>query len=167
MNLCLLGYERSMKTVLIVSIICCVSLFLGLFILPQKVELIRFVDINARPEKVWDAISNVQGWDSWDPFQKKADGDSRPWIDGELSIVSRDADKQEIRYLVSFQDAQGDLSLGLKPANEGVTVRWHHSYVGGYWPWDRVSNWFARSELALTFDKGLAQLKQNLETPHP
>ena len=114
------------------------SLFLGLFILPEKVELIRFVDIEARPEKVWSSIATVKGWDSWDPHLKKAIGDMRPWTEGELRIVSVDADKQEVKYTISTRSAAGDLSLALKPANEGVILRWHHSYVGGYWPWERL-----------------------------
>lgn len=153
-----------MRTFVVVLLGCVVSLFLGLFILPQKVELIRFVDIQARPERVWESISTVQAWDSWEPYKKKAEGTSRPWKEGMLSIVSVDADKQEIRYEITVQEGAGDLSLGLKPAGEGVTLRWHHSYVGGYWPWERVSNWFERSQLALTFDEGLQQLKQNLES---
>jgi hypothetical protein len=152
-----------MKTFIITLVASLSALLLGLFILPQKVELIRFIDIKARPEVVWSSISTVSAWDEWEPYQGKAVGDVRPWTDGTLSIVSVDADKQEIKYSVTTKQAQGDLSLALKPANEGVIVRWHHSYIGGYWPWDRVSNWFARADLALKFDEGLQQLKTNLE----
>ena len=153
-----------MKTLIVVLLGSISSLFLGLFILPQKVELIRFVDIQARPDQVWDSISTVQAWDSWDPYKKKSEGTSRPWKEGVLSIVSVDPDKQEIRYQITVDEGAGDLSLGMKPAGEGVTLRWHHSYVGGYWPWERIVNWFDRSKLALTFDEGLQQLKQNVES---
>jgi hypothetical protein len=152
-----------MKTLVIFILSSIFALFLGLFILPQKVELIRFIDIQARPEKVWSSIATVEGWDSWDPYQQKASGDMRPWTEGELRITAVDADKQEIRYSISVHDTEGDLSLALKPANEGVILRWHHSYVGGYWPWERVSNWFDRSALALKFDEGLVRLKHNAE----
>ena len=89
------------------------SLFLGLFILPQEIELIRFVDIEAQPEDVWSSIATVKAWDSWDPYKMKASGDSRPWREGILTIVSVDPDKQEIRYEVSSKEAKGDLSLAL------------------------------------------------------
>ena len=152
-----------MKVLLIGIVASLFSLFLGLFILPQEVELIRFVDIQAQPEEVWSSISTVKAWDSWEPYNKKADGDSRPWSEGVLTIVSVDPDKQEIRYEVSANEAKGDLSLALKPADEGVILRWHHSYKGGYLPWERVENWFSRAELALKFDEGLNQLRANLE----
>lgn len=152
-----------MKGILIGIVSVLFSLFLGLFILPQEVELIRFVDIQAQPEEVWSSISTVAAWDSWEPYKKKANGDSRPWREGALTIVSVDPDKQEIRYEVNANDAKGDLSLAMKPANEGVILRWHHSYKGGYLPWERVQNWFSRADLALKFDEGLNQLRINLE----
>ncbi|MAA78882.1 MAG: hypothetical protein CL916_06445 [Deltaproteobacteria bacterium] len=139
------------------------SLLLGLFILPQEVELIRFMDIQAQPEVVWSSIATVEAWDAWEPYKKKASGNTRPWSEGMLTIVSVDPDKQEIRYEIDANEAKGDLSLALKPANEGVIVRWHHRYKGGYWPWERVDNWFSRAELALKFDEGLHQLRINLE----
>ena len=139
------------------------ALFLGLFILPQKVELIRFIDIQARPEKVWSHMSTVEQWDDWDPYSQKAMGETRPWKTGNLIITNVDADKQEIRYKISQGEAEGDLSLGVKPANEGTMVRWHHSYVGGYWPWERVSNWLARGKFALELQQGLEQLKEVAE----
>lgn len=153
-----------MKLFLIGIVASLFALFLGLFILPQEVELIRFMDIQARPEAVWSSISTVEAWDSWEPYQKKASGNARPWSDGVLTITSVDPDKQEIRYVVSTKEAKGDLSLALKPANEGVIVRWHHSYKGGYWPWERVENWFSRADLALKFDEGLYKLRSNLES---
>ena len=152
-----------MKTVIGFVLGSCLALFLGLFILPQKVELIRFVDIKARPEIVWQHIVDVKAWDKWDPWQGQAQGDTRPWDGGMLKITSRDADKQEIRYTVSVLSTEGDISLAVKPAGEGTLLRWHHSYVGGYWPWERVPNWFSRGKLALHLDEGLQKLKREIE----
>ena len=151
------------KTVIGFGVGSCVALFLGLFILPQKVELIRFIDIEARPEIVWQQIVDVQVWDKWDPWGGTAQGEVRPWDDGVLKITSRDSDKQEIRYTVSVLETEGDISLAVKPAEEGTVLRWHHSYVGGDWPWDRVSNWFNRGKLALHLDEGLKKLKKEIE----
>ena len=136
---------------------------LGLFILPQKVELIRFVDIEARPEKVWQHIVDVQAWDAWDPWEGKAQGDKRPWKEGSLSIHSVDPDTQEIIYKIDALEGEGDISLAVKPAQEGTVLRWRHSYVGGYWPWDRVPNWLNRSSLSLQLDEGLKKLKKEVE----
>jgi len=151
------------KTAIIFLLSSLLALLLGLFILPQKVEVIRFIDIKAQPETVWSYISTVERWDAWDPYQKKAVGEKRPWKEGELSITNVDADKQEIKYEISIQEGQGDMSLGIKPANEGTVVRWHHSYVGGYWPWERVPNWLNRGKFALELQDGLERLKKVAE----
>lgn len=149
-----------MKPIVIFLCASFFALFLGLFMLPQQVEMIRFIDIKARPEKVWMNIATVKGWDSWDPYKKNSQQNTRPWKEGDLTITAVDADKQEIKYTISINDGEGDISLGLKPANEGTVVRWRHSYVGGYWPWERVPNWLNRGKFALELQDGLEKLKQ-------
>ena len=48
-----------------------VSFIIGLFILPQKVEIVRFVEIATDRETVWNHLDEIEDWDSWDSFGHK------------------------------------------------------------------------------------------------
>ena len=54
-----------------------VSFVLGLFILPQKVEMVRFVEFSAERDDVWQHIDQIEDWDTWDAWghQHKKNGE--------------------------------------------------------------------------------------------
>ena len=151
------------KKIAIVALIIALSFVIGIFMMPPKIEIIRYVDVKAPPEKIWPHISTVEAWDSWDPWSGQAKKGQRPWKDGVLTIASVNVDKQEIQYTIDVENTKGDISLGIKPADEGTTIRWYHSYEGEYAPWYRLRNWLNRGSLALELDHGLEKLKEQVE----
>ena len=152
-----------LKNIVVVLGLTALTFLIGVFMMPPKIELIRYVDVKAPPEKIWTHISTVEAWDSWDPWAGQAVDGKRPWKEGVLTITEVNIDKQEIRYAIDVADGQGDISLGIKPADEGTTIRWYHSYEGKYAPWYRLKNWLNRGSFALELDQGLSQLKEQVE----
>ncbi len=152
-----------LKTIATAIGILALTFLVGVFMMPPKIELIRYVDVEAPPEKIWTHLATAEAWDSWDPWSGKATAGKRPWKEGTLTITEVNVDKQEVRYVIDMADGQGDISLGIKPANEGTTIRWYHIYEGEYAPWYRLRNWLNRGAFALELDKGLRQLKEQVE----
>ena len=143
-----------------------VSFIIGLFILPQKVEIVRFVEISADREMVWKHLDEIEDWDSWDTFghkHEKKDGTTmRPFAkdeyEGNLVFTKVDAEEFRIYYELDKNDGAGDLFVERTP--DGVRVFWHHSYMCGFGPFSRMIHWLNRGKLALELDKSLVKLQE-------
>ena len=42
------------------------SFFFGLFILPQKIEMVRFIEFVGERDVVWSNIDQIEDWDTWE-----------------------------------------------------------------------------------------------------
>ena len=71
-----------LKNIAIALGLLALTFLIGLFMMPPKIELIRYVDVKAPPEKIWTHLSTVEAWDSWDPWAGKASNGKRPWKEG-------------------------------------------------------------------------------------
>ena len=151
------------------SLVGLVAFFFGVFILPQEIQIIRWMEIDAPQERVWGAVSTVESWDQWDPWGSVAQNGKRLWKDGEqLSFSDVDQNRQRIRYKLDKDSASGTVFLDPKPGNQGVWVKWEHKYTCGYSPVERLKHWLNRGQLALQLDEGLKKLKtaaENTESP--
>ena len=142
------------------------SFILGLFILPQKVEIVRFVEISTDRETVWNHIDEIEDWDSWDSFGHKHNNKNgfitRPFAkdeyEGNLSFTKVDIEEFRIYYELDKNDGAGDLFVERTP--DGVRVFWHHSYMCGFGPFSRMIHWLSRGKLALEIDKSLVKLQE-------
>ncbi len=141
------------------------SFILGLFILPQKVELVRLREYPIPVEQVWAEVDSLEDWDSWDPWGHKAEQSVRPFASeehkGELQLTSVDQEGRRLTYKVDAKSAEGDIFVEKIP--DGARVFWHHSYMSEFGPFSRMNHWLRRGRLALEFDKGLENLDALLE----
>ena len=143
-----------------------VSFVIGLFILPQKVEIVRFVEISAERETVWKHIDQIEDWDAWDTFghkHEKKNGTStrlfaKDEYEGNLSFIEVDTEEFRIFYELDQKNGAGDLFVERTP--DGVRVFWHHSYMCGFGPFSRMIHWLSRGKLALELDKSLEKLQE-------
>ena len=85
-----------LKNVGIATVLVGITFLIGIFMMPPKIEIIRYIDVEAPPDKVWSHVSTVEAWDSWDPWSGKAKNGKRPWKEGVLTIEKVNIDKQEI-----------------------------------------------------------------------
>ena len=152
------------------------SFVLGLFILPQKVEVVRFVAFDGERDVVWEHINTIEDWDKWDAWghvsqnsanekdtlltqetirtRMFATGDYQ----GNLSFRKIDPEEYRVYYTLDAHNAEGDLFVERTP--DGVRVFWHHSYMCGFSPFSRMTHWLTRGKLALELDQGLQKLQQ-------
>ena len=143
-----------------------VSFICGLFILPQKVEMVRFVEFPGNQTEVFKHIDQLEDWDAWDAWghkhQKKGTELHRPFAIGEyegtLSLTQVDDTEFRVYYELDRNNGAGDLFVERTP--DGVRVFWHHSYTCGFGPFSRMMHWLGRGKLALDLDKGLVKLQE-------
>ena len=151
------------KTLIVMTVCSC---FLGLFILPQEVSTTRWVEVHVSAEQAWREISATDNWPTWAPWSK---GDkisaAIPWDDGVLSFREIDAENQTVFFdvLQRKSGAKGQGKLYVEKVPEGVWIRCQYEYEVDYAPWNRLSGWLHRGDVALLLDDGLMKLQQKLE----
>ena len=98
------------------------------------------VQIAAPPEIVWDVLTKIDGWPSWNPEVKSAslEGDLAPgtvfrWKAGSSRLVSRLLHVEppgEIAWTGKAMGLNVIHVYGLEPSNGGTSVRTHESVEG-------------------------------------
>ena len=150
-----------MKKIIYLIITTVISAFFGIFILPVEVETKRWVEIDSSEEKIWQEISQVERWESWQPWETKS-GDTDKWYGGTVTLSEADQENLTVRFTVDNKVGQGTFVIEKVP--DGVWLGCTYSFQARYMPWGRLSDWLKRGELALDIDKALQKIKKNLET---
>ncbi len=154
-----------MNKIVVAIAVTILSAFLGLFILPRKVETTRWVKVDTPQEVVWQDVSNLKTWNTWQPWATDANATDIAWDGGVLSNVEvvndTETGVQEVRFTVE-PNAEGRLYLEKVP--EGLSVRCEYIFEAPYAPIGRLQGWFHRSEVALQLDQGLETLQKRLQT---
>ena len=151
-----------MKKIIYLIITTVISAFLGIFILPIEVETKRWVEIDSSEEKIWSEISQVEHWENWQIWDDKNGDNSTKWYSGKLALSDVDKESRIVHFTVDNKGGQGTLAIEKVP--DGVWLGCTYSFQARYMPWDRLSDWLKRGELALDIDKALQKIKKNLET---
>ena len=153
-----------MNKIVVAIAVVILSAFLGLFILPRKVETTRWVKVDIPQEVVWAEVSNTKRWNTWQPWATDASATEIPWDGGVLSDITVVDDGEtgvkEVRFTVD-PNAEGRVYLEKVP--EGLWVRCEYIYQAPYAPIARLQGWFHRSEVALKLDDGLLKLQKKLQ----
>ena len=153
-----------MNKIVVAIAVVILSAFLGLFILPRKVETIRWVKVDVPQEVVWKEVSNTKNWNTWQPWAIDDSAIEIPWDDGVLSnltvVDDGETGVKEVRFTVE-PNAEGRVYLEKVP--EGLWVRCEYIYQAPYAPIARLQAWFHRSEVALKLDDGLLELQKKLQ----
>ena len=152
------------RTQIILSI--CVGLviavFLGVFILPRDVKSTRWMEVDAPPEVVWSQVYPMASWSTWNIWAGEGQDGTQPFWRGQaVQITEVDLEKKVIRYSVVGQKASGLIALDQQP--DQLWIQWEHEFEAGYMPWTRLSDWAARSELALQLDESLKSIRKTSE----
>ena len=136
-----------------------VSVVLGVFILPRDVKSTRWMEVDASSEVVWSQVYPMASWSAWNIWGKEGVAESQPFWRGQaLQITEVDLEKKVVKYSVVGQNASGLIALDQQP--DQLWIQWEHEYEAGYMPWARLSDWAARSELALELDQALKSIRQ-------
>ena len=165
----LFGYTNhygkyTMNKIILAIVAVLLSAYLGLFILPRKVETTRWVKVDVPEEIVWKEVSDVKAWNTWQPWATSEAAEPIPWDDGVVSNINVVNDKstgvKEVQFDVE-PNAQGRLYLEKIP--DGLWVRCEYIFEAPYAPVGRLTAWFHRSEIALNLDTGLEALQRKLQ----
>jgi hypothetical protein len=159
----------NMKMIGIIVLGLLVSLMVGSFILPTELNIERAVLVQAEPEALYPAISDLSKWNDWEPWgtgttseQTTGVGATRGWPGGgELVLSELKAD--EVHYQIHNLPVPASGFLALQTVEGGTAVVWVHQSQTGYGPISRISGWAARGALAQELDEGLARLKASAE----
>ena len=150
-----------MNKIVIAIAVTILSAFMGLFILPQKVETIRWVQVDIPEDVVWTKISDANQWHQWQPWASSDSSNTIPWDGGVLTVSKVDTELKSVGFEVPDNNGEGALYLEKKP--EGLWIRCRYAFQADYAPIARLQGWMHRSEVALKLDEGLVALKQQLE----
>ena len=116
-----------MKKILYVIIATLISAFVGLFVLPQQVETIRWQGVDTTEDLLWSQVSDLSQWNSWQPWE--SDGDTVQWNGGTVLLSSVDPEKRTVEFLVVDSDqiqekteVLGRLSSDLRERRQAVRL---------------------------------------------
>jgi hypothetical protein len=147
------------QIVLAVAVGLFVSVTLGIFILPREVKSTRWMEVDASAEVVWEHIYPMKSWTAWNIWSGESISESQPfWRDQQVQITEVDMEKRIIHYVVVGESAKGLIALDQQP--DQLWIQWEHEFEAGYAPWERLSDWASRSDLALQLDQSLKSLRQ-------
>ena len=153
-----------MNKIIVAIAVTIFSAFLGLFILPRKVETTRWVKVDTEESVVWTEISDAKKWNQWQPWASDVNSTSIPWDGGEVSNIQVIDDPARAVKEVTFDVAPvGKGRLYLEKVPEGLWIRCEYIYEAPYSPIQRLEGWMHRSEVALKIDSGLEKLEQLLK----
>ncbi len=142
----------------------------------------RSIDIDASPEKVFEAISDFGTWTTWSPWlcaepqakveiteDSSSQGSVYSWAgelvgQGEIEHKVLQASghiEDEIRFLKPFQSV-AKVSFDIAPAGQATRVTWH---MRGVLPWFMF--WMKgqmETFIGMDYERGLKMLKEWIET---
>jgi hypothetical protein len=151
-----------MKKIVYVVIATIISAFFGLFILPRTVETMRWIELDVSEEKIWSEISQLEQWNSWQPWGEESQKGEVAWYGGTVSISKLDKENLTVHFQVDHKDGEGLLSIEKMP--DGLWLGCSYSFQTNYAPWSRLNDWLDRGELALNIDRSLKKIKKKLES---
>ena len=151
-----------MKKIVYVIVATIISAFLGLFILPKKVETKRWIEIDASEEQIWAEVSQLQQWNAWQPWGDSESEKQVIWYGGTVSISELDKENLTVHFVVDKDDGEGNFTIEQMP--DGLWLGCYYSFQADYLPWGRLMDWLDRGNLALNIDSALQKIKKNLES---
>ncbi len=158
-------------------------LVIGIF-LPDSYVFERSIEIKSSPEAVYSHIADYRKWKSWSPWAKVdpnatytiegtpgTPGMKMSWVGnkdlgkGSLTLTDATPPLELIAQLQFFEPmkSQSTDRWYLEPNSSGTLVRWQNVGKLDY-PMGRIMGLFMDKFLAKDFEKGLASLKETVES---
>lgn len=162
-----------------------ILLLLAGFLLPSTVSVNRSIDIKAKPEQVYNVLTDLKTYNSWmvwnqrDPQMKqewgaitRGKGASYKWFssdsqvgNGELTITEATPGKYVSTAMVFGESPEPNMaSWTLEPLNNQTRVKWDMKMDMGMNPAFRWVGLMMKGVMKKDFDSGLAQLKEKIES---
>ena len=147
-------------------------------------EVKRSTTINAQPQQIYGKIVNLHEWASWSPWEgidpdmtkrytgpDSGVGASYAWNgnrkvgEGKMTITDVAEPSRvalDLHFLKPFK-AENETDFNLEPAGEGTQVTW--TMTGNHTILSRIMGVFVSMDkmVGKDFEKGLAQLKADIE----
>ena len=174
--------KRLLKWIAIALGVVVLIFVVGGFVMPRTVEVSREAVVSAPPEKIFPHVSSLKAFNKWSPWMEM-DPDMKLTYSGpEVGIGQKSSwesqnmgnGSQTITELAENEKVVTDLDFGpmgtaqaqflLVPVGEGTQVTWSLKSDLGNNP---LARWFGpmlRSGVSQDYDKGLAKLKQLVES---
>ena len=156
---------------------------IGLFI-PSSVKISRGVIINADSSLVYNNLKDVKNWSAWMPWVTTDSGavvqlsqvTDQPgsffrWkgvkINSSGTITIKAHEQDQLKLLYELQDmnkAEGGFRIRKTGTGNNVTeVLWFMEYKLKWYPWEKFSSLMLENSYGPSMERGLANLKKNLE----
>ncbi len=155
------------------------------FLLPATVSVSRSTDIKAQPDQVYQVLTDLTTYNEWmtwnqvDPAMKvewgavkKGRGASYKWFsshrqvgNGSLTITEAEPNKKVTTSMVFGESPEpATASWTITPGNGSTALTWNMTMNMGMNP---IARWFGKlmkGMMEKDFDKGLAQLREKIES---
>jgi hypothetical protein len=173
------------KIVLGLAILLLLVSAVGLLFFSSHVEIRRSVTINRPVGLVFDYLNNLSNYNEWSPWYQmdttaqytvsgpaSGVGAKMSWVSkneqvGQGSLIYTEVvEGKSIKHDLNFMEngvAKGEYVL--EPADAGTRVSWVFSFEAGANPLLRIMGAFMQDMVGADFDKGLARMKDILESP--
>ena len=149
-----------------------------------RFEVVRSIEIEAPPQRVFDTVADFGTWTTWSPWlcaEPTADvtvsenpnsvGSLYTWngdLVGQGEIEHRRLEpprsiEEELRFIKPWK-SQSDVDFEITPVGEGSRLEWR---MRGSLPWFMF--WMKsqmEAFISMDYDRGLSMLKQLIETGH-
>ena len=162
-------------TLLIMVVIMGLFLLIPLF-LPNHVEAVSSIDIQASPEVVFDQVNNLRNWKNWSPFETDSTlvdsfagpaagtGARRSWKGQQMGSGSMQILKSKTNSFIQNELNFGPQGKGLgtwtfQQSDSITNVKWKLQMIGLRYPFGKWLGLFMPKMIKGVIDKGLMQLK--------
>lgn len=154
-------------------------------IIPSNVKISRGIIVQAHSIKVYQQLSNVKDWGKWMPWVTANEGalvQTSPLTNqpgsffkwkglnhnnsGTITLLSRSPNLITTKYeLNGMNNSEGGFRIRSLPNNlSQCEVQWFMEYKLKWYPWERFYGIFIDHIIGPSFDKGLQELKNYLES---
>jgi len=139
---------------------------------PSRVRISKAIDINAPRDSVLRQVADPVNWKSWYPGTDTADylfieGNVRGFITGDMQglMISTVTDSSVIAGNVGKDAKKGEQGWIIYNSSipNTVTVQWYMDIHLKWFPWEKFSSLLLEKRYGPTLEKGLENLKAQLE----
>ena len=171
------------KILLILSVIFVIIAAIGFIFFPSHIHVERKALINQKQNVVYNYVNNFDNWNSWSPWYPldtaaafsfvgphSGVGATFKWESlvkdvgkGSMTITDALPDsliKQDLNFM---EQGTAKSSYRFSPEGNGTNVTWAFDVEAGANPLFRIMGGFMDGMLGKDFEKGLTNLKRNLE----
>ncbi len=143
---------------------------------PSHLRMSRAIDIHSSKEKVFNAINDLQAWNTWNQFiinsplthmlvSSPSNGRGAYITSDQLKITIKNSSIDSITTSWNQANAKqftgGYNLLYLSPGI--VTIQWYFDFRFKWWPWEKLSSLLYEKQFGPVMEESLTKLKEMVE----